>query len=211
MSEKILVIDTREPEVQPVIDFAGVSINLYRLDTLMDYFSKYPMLSYFRERSEMEKDPTFLQVIPYVILQYRKKYCVYTRGGLSGEKRLVGSQSLGFGGHIIESDVEDSRYPFGTILKACHREVCEEVSIHGSILESLRLGLIRDCSNEVGTVHLGIVFLWVLESCRMQSNEKHQIVDAEFKTFYELLEQSGNLESWSKLCLPLLALNRHNL
>lgn len=206
MSEKILVVDLRDTRIYEAFNFNGVSTNLDKLNVILTYLEENPLQDCFEDRDKMEKDPSFLQIIPYTILQHKKKYCIYTRGNQSGEKRLVGNKSIGLGGHIIESDAEEVHKPFGMILKACQREICEEVNIHGSILEQRRIGIIRDCSNEVGTVHLGIVFLWVLEHCRLQSNEKYEILETEFLTLPELLEQASLMESWSKLCLPLLAI-----
>jgi predicted NUDIX family phosphoesterase len=59
----------------------------------------------YRPRSEVEKDPSFKQLIPYVIFrhtdkQQRHTVFQYTRGKGMGEGRLHSKHSVGIGGHI---------------------------------------------------------------------------------------------------------------
>ena len=204
MSERILVVDTCDEMVSPVVNFNGVSTDIARLDSLMLSIHRIGIQNCFMPRDEVEKDPRYLQLIPYVILQYRDKYCSYVRGSKSGEKRLVGNRAIGLGGHIKESDIYEGALPFCTVLKAEEREVREEVNIEGRIQGHITLGLIRDSSNEVGTVHMGIVFLWELTTGNVISNEENEIIETKFNTFDELLEVAGTMERWSVLCLPLL-------
>src|SRR5512143_2337388 len=58
----------------------------------------------FLSRSEAENDPSFKQVIPYVLVRKNGRYLHYIRGKGSGEKRLVAMGSIGIGGHINPSD-----------------------------------------------------------------------------------------------------------
>jgi predicted NUDIX family phosphoesterase len=62
----------------------------------------------FRPRNEVERDPSFKQLIPYVILRHRGlAECVfqYTRGTGQGEGRLHRKRSVGIGGHISLADL----------------------------------------------------------------------------------------------------------
>ena len=59
----------------------------------------------YRPRPEMEQDPSFKQLIPYVIFRYTDTAGVahvfqYTRGKGQGEGRLHSKRSIGIGGHI---------------------------------------------------------------------------------------------------------------
>src|SRR4030042_1570946 len=58
----------------------------------------------FINRSEAEKDPSYKQIIPYVIMCHNGKFLSYVRGKKAGEKRLLGLRSIGIGGHINPID-----------------------------------------------------------------------------------------------------------
>ena len=63
-----------------------------------------PENNFFKERPAAELDPTHKQLIPYTLFHHAGRYLVYTRGGSSGEKRLVAKNSVGIGGHINPVD-----------------------------------------------------------------------------------------------------------
>ena len=107
----------------------------------------------FIPRSEAETDETHLQLIPYVIVVKRHSVLTYQRTKLSGEQRLIGKHSIGFGGHINSDDV--------TFQRGLIREIFEEELKGLNVVEdcpSFR-GLILDDSSAVGRVHLGIVYV----------------------------------------------------
>ena len=59
--------------------------------------------------SAMEQDPSFKQLIPYVIFRHRDasgqtRLFQYTRGKGQGESRLHAKRSIGIGGHISADD-----------------------------------------------------------------------------------------------------------
>jgi predicted NUDIX family phosphoesterase len=56
--------------------------------------------NFFMERPAAEIDCTHKQLIPYSIFHHAGRYLCYTRGGKSGEKRLVAKRSIGIGGRI---------------------------------------------------------------------------------------------------------------
>ena len=58
----------------------------------------------FMNRSQVEDDPDYKQLVPYVIMSYEGKYLSYVRGKRAGEKRLVEHRSIGIGCHINPSD-----------------------------------------------------------------------------------------------------------
>jgi predicted NUDIX family phosphoesterase len=159
----------------------------------------------FRPRDEMERDPSFKQLIPYVIFRYRAPengpmlFC-YTRGRGQGEKRLHSKLSVGVGGHISSDDVAGAH---GNVyLTGMQRELDEEVHIH--VPYQLQcVGLINDDETEVGTVHLGIVHLCDLERPDMQARED-DIAAAAFVPVPELLQRLDEFESWSRICLEAL-------
>lgn len=156
----------------------------------------------YRPRGAMEVDPSFKQLIPYVILQWTDpsdglpRLFTYTRGGGSGESRLRAKRSIGVGGHISQIDADGNTDPYTTGMR---RELDEEVTIGGSYTEH-REGLLYDPSNDVGRVHLGVVHRFELSEPDVKSNEA-DLAEGEFLTIAELREQFDRLETWSQLCL----------
>ena len=157
----------------------------------------------FRPRSLMEQDPSFQQLIPYVLFQHTNtegQTCLfrYTRGKGQGEARLHSKRSLGVGGHIDSQDAaSDDPYTEGM-----RRELQEEVRIESEY--SLRcVGLIKDDRSEVGQVHLGIVHVAELSAPHVWPRES-ELVEAGFLTVAEVWEDWDSLETWSQISLEAL-------
>jgi predicted NUDIX family phosphoesterase len=152
----------------------------------------------FRPRREMETDPTWLQLIPYMVLQHEGSVFHYTRGSSGGEKRLHALKSIGIGGHINPVDDETTDpYRAGMI-----RELDEEVQNVGDFSDRI-LGLVHDPSTPVGQVHLGVVHLLKLEHRTVRPRESG-LTDCGFASVSELLQQSDQFESWSQLVFQSL-------
>ena len=163
-----------------------------------------PANTSYRPRSEMETDPEFKQLIPYVIFRHTSEDGVYlfqyTRGKGQGEQRLHAKRSIGIGGHISSEDSENSELdPYSEGMK---RELEEEVTINSQYTGSC-VGLINDDETEVGRVHLGIVHIIDVERPEVFSNEA-EIISAGFRPLAELLEDLNGFESWSQICLTAL-------
>ena len=80
----------------------------------------------FMPRSKAEQDPSFKQLIPYVIMTHDGKYLNYVRGKRAGEKRLVGNRSMGIGGHI--NPIDDEVPLFGTDYKEVYETAVQRKS-----------------------------------------------------------------------------------
>jgi predicted NUDIX family phosphoesterase len=165
-----------------------------------------PNANFFMPRPEAEADPSHKQLIPYSIFHHQGRYLAYTRGGASGEKRLVAKRSIGIGGHI--NPVDEAHDGLGQTLyfNAVEREINEELVLAGNHTQRV-IGLINDDSNEVGSVHLGVVHVFDLSSADVRSNEE-AIQDLTFHSLEELLTSKNQLESWSQICLTHLAAAR---
>lgn len=154
----------------------------------------------FRPRSLVEDDPSFKQLIPYVILECsdekQTRLFQYTRGKGQGEKRLHALRSIGIGGHISVDDAEgDDWYRNGM-----QRELSEEVHLECAGKDRI-VGLIYDDTSDVGRVHLGIVHIMQLSSCKVSPREDH-LLEAGFKPVDAMIkEEMSQLETWSQLCL----------
>ena len=127
----------------------------------------------------------------------------YVRGKRAGESRLVGLRSIGIGGHINPVDwTLFSAESYKTYLEAVDREVAEEVSVETSHTNHI-VALLNDESNEVGSVHLGIVHYWALDAPNVNKREQ-MITQMGFMTSTELQEVKDTLETWSGLCVDHL-------
>jgi predicted NUDIX family phosphoesterase len=161
-----------------------------------------PGANFFLPRGPAETDPTHKQIIPYSIFRHGERYLIYTRGGKSGEKRLVAKQSIGIGGHINPHDEREDSLARTTYLNGVEREIDEELRIAGRHTQKV-IGLINDDSNEVGQVHLGVVHLFELDSADVVSNED-AIQDINFLSLQDLVARVEQLETWSAICVKHL-------
>ena len=193
--EQVLVIERKVLEKAGM--FQGLAFDAEHY--LNEIFA--PGAARFMKRSQAEKDPSYKQLIPYVIMSCDGKYLSYVRGRRAGESRLLGLRSIGIGGHINPSDdmplFNDSFYE--TYLAAVSREVAEEVAVETEYTNRVA-ALLNDESNEVGSVHLGIVHHWILKSPKVSRREQ-MITQMAFMTAAELQEVRDTLETWSGLCL----------
>ncbi|MBN2019192.1 MAG: hypothetical protein JW749_03085 [Sedimentisphaerales bacterium] len=154
----------------------------------------------FIPRPQAEKDPSFKQLIPYVIMTCGGKILSYVRGKKAGETRLVAKRSIGIGGHINPVDwTLFTANPYKTYLEAVQREVAEEVSVETPYKDKI-VALLNDDSNEVGQVHLGIVHLWNLDTPNVSKKEP-MITQMGFMSIPELQAVRETMETWSQICL----------
>ena len=157
----------------------------------------------FMPRSSAESDPSYKQIIPYVIITHQDKYLCYVRGKRAGETRLVGQMSIGIGGHInpVDGDVPllGFRKSYDT---AVEREVEEEIHVRANHNDRI-VALLNDDSNSVGSVHLGIVHYWTLDSFDVEKREQ-MITKMSFADIPELQANRDAMETWSQLCLDNL-------
>jgi predicted NUDIX family phosphoesterase len=192
LSERVLVIPSAEFDT--LGRFQGFSPEVDRyLDALL-----VPGFASFRPRFEVEDDPSFKQIIPYVVFRSGPLVFTYVRGKSGGESRLRRLRSLGVGGHVAEADAEG----IGTVEAynmALLRELEEEVDIRSSG-QIRRLGLINDDSNPVGLVHLGVVHVYDLDHPELVPKED-ALADPEFLPIVDLPARRDEFETWSQICI----------
>jgi predicted NUDIX family phosphoesterase len=166
----------------------------YYLPRLLD-----PACLSYRPRADVETDPTFKQIIPYVVLKWHDQVFHYTRGKRATEVRLQAQRSVGVGGHIEASDgtLFDSPYR-----EAMFREVTEEVDVQSPYTERC-LGLINDDDTPVGRVHLGVVHVFELAEPRVRRREQ-VLTRAGFAPLAELQAQRHEFETWSQFVMDAL-------
>jgi predicted NUDIX family phosphoesterase len=194
LAERVLVVPTAVFHRAGV--FQGFSPRAdYYLRRLLD-----PGHLSYRPRADVETDPAFKQLVPYVVLRWRDQVFHYTRGKRATETRLQALRSVGVGGHISAGDggLFDSPYR-----EALFRELAEEVRLE-TAYEERCLGLINDDSTPVGQVHLGIVHVLELAEPKVQRREQ-ALTRAGFAPLAELRVQRAEFETWSQFVLDVLA------
>ncbi len=153
----------------------------------------------FRPRSEVETQPEFKQLIPYVVLKCGNDLFHYRRGSKGTEARLRSLRSIGIGGHISEEDAHGGDDPYTTGML---RELTEEVLIDCNWKDSF-FGFINDDRTPVGSVHLGVVHLVELVSRDVHSREE-ALAEAGFSSLAELAARADEFETWSQFVLTEL-------
>lgn len=194
LDERVLVIPTAHFRAAGYFHGYKAADDAYRAAILE------PGVFSFRPRSEVESDPSFKQLIPYVLLRCGEQVFHYRRGASGTEARLRALRSIGIGGHISEADAAGGSDPY---LTGMARELAEEVDIRTSYSERL-LGFINDDSTLVGSVHLGVVHLFDLAEPLAHSRED-ALADAGFASFAELLAKQVEFETWSQFAMDALS------
>jgi len=160
----------------------------------------------YRPRGEVEVDPGFKQLIPYVIFRHiddqgRVTVFQYTRGTGQGEGRLHSKRSVGIGGHIsaVDADSNGGGNPYE---EGMRRELEEEVAIDTPYTAQC-VGLINDDQTEVGSVHLGVVHIFDVQRPAVRPNES-EIIESGFRPVEEILADMSAFETWSQICMRAL-------
>lgn len=187
--ERILVVPTEK--VLPFVGekglFTGHEAELYNLVEAEHSFMPRP---------EAEQDPTFKQIIPYIILTRRDEVFATRRSNKGGETRLHGLIALGLGGHI---NTDDDDRP-GIFHRGLLRELGEEAE-YTAVGELQPRGVINDDTTEVGKVHLGFLFTLEVSDAAVRETEKLEglwIRRADLSTYI------GRMEGWSEIALQIL-------
>jgi predicted NUDIX family phosphoesterase len=188
--ERVLVIPTER------FHAAGYFHGFRRADGAFLHAVLDPAAYQFRPRSEVETDPAFKQLIPYVVLRCGADVFHYRRGSSGTEARLRALRSVGIGGHISEDDAAGGADAYITGMR---REVSEEVALDCGWTEHF-LGFINDDSTPVGSVHLGVVHLFELNAARVRSRET-ALADAGFAPVADLAARAEEFETWSQFVL----------
>lgn len=161
---------------------------------------------YFADRELAEVDETHKQIIPYVMITNEKdQVLAYKRSKKGGEGRLYDKWSVGFGGHVNPEDILGEIVDFESFYYSINRELTEELvwgDVNISFDDIKVTKTIYDDSNEVGRVHLGLLFEMKIEQegsvyPKIDEDAIEEIVWITKNEAWEL----ENLEEWSKIAL----------
>ena len=147
----------------------------------------------FLPRPQAEEDPSYRQVIPYIVICRGGEVFATRRLNKGGESRLHGLISLGVGGHIDRAEDGDGD---DVLMRGLIRELREEVDMDDVGTLEFR-GIINDASNDVGSVHLG--FFYTLDTrgeVRVKETEK---LEGMWLSRSQLPELLSSMETWSQI------------
>lgn len=148
----------------------------------------------YEPRPAMEQDPSFKQVIPYLVLRDGERYFLMQRTAAGVDARLHGRYSIGVGGHLNPGD--------GGLLGGLRREWAEELV--ADFVPAFRLvALLNDDTTPVGSVHLGAVYLADAAGRPVAIRETHKL-SGDFATPDAVRAVADRLETWSRLAFEFL-------
>jgi|SRR5579859_842087 len=159
--EDELILVVKRDDLFPQGAFSG----MHKVD-FSHYLDVIQKKQEFMPRSHMETDPTYKQIIPYLVYSFENRYFLMQRQSKATEQRLQSKYSLGIGGHIRQEDLTTN-----SIFDWARREFHEEIDFRGEF-EIEPLGILNDDSDAVGQVHVGFVFLLKGNSAQIKVNSE---------------------------------------
>lgn len=143
----------------------------------------------YEPREQMERDPGQKQIIPYLVLRDADAYFLMRRTRAGGDARLHDLWSIGVGGHLNPGD--DGL--FGGLRREWREEL---VAAFEPAFEPF--ALLNDDTTEVGSVHLGVVFVADAAGRRVAVRETDKLAGA-FASPAEVAAVVEHLETWSRI------------
>jgi predicted NUDIX family phosphoesterase len=165
-----------------------------RTDGLDTFVATVERDGHYERRAEMERDPSFKQIIPYLVLRDGDRYFLMQRTTAGGDARLHGLYSIGVGGHLNPGD--------GGVLGGLAREWHEELV--ADFLPEFRLvALLNDDTTPVGAVHLGAVYVADVAGRPVAIRETDKL-RGRFADPVEVAAVVERMETWSRLAFEFL-------
>jgi predicted NUDIX family phosphoesterase len=181
-AERVLVI----PRTSIMADPGWLGV---RAEALPDFESLVAREGTFRPRADVEIDRAWKQVIPYLVLRDGPRYFLMRRTKAGGDARLHDLWSIGVGGHLNPGDVD--------LAGGLRREWREEVSAEFEPDFEL-IGLLNDDTTDVGSVHLGAVYVADARGRPVEIRETDKLAGA-FAVPADVAAVVDRMETWSVL------------
>jgi len=143
----------------------------------------------YRRRGDCEGDPTWKQVIPYLVVRDRGTLFLMKRTRAGADARLHERWSIGVGGHVNPEDAG--------VAGGIAREWAEELVADWDPAPTL-VGLLNDDSDPVGAVHVGLVYRVEAAGRSVAVRETHKLEGA-FVAPIDALRVYDRMETWSSL------------
>lgn len=175
-----------------------------------------PGIAIMARRGDVETNKDLVQPIPYAAIiapagpdSDEAKVLVYKRSAAGGEKRLQDKWSIGIGGHINASDVDYYYTQYSTEgvdspAYACLvRELFEELGMDELKCDAVLMSndVIYDDSEDVSSVHIGLHYIFILESIP-ELNVEDALTSVEWVSLNDIAQGTeiyNKLEGWSKI------------
>jgi len=223
--EKVIVFE--RTALDKVTTWQGLRTNWKKPAKLI--FDK--LMPSYLPRYDIEQDDSYTQLLTYVLVRDGDSLLTYRRGTYTRVAQfLQGSFCVGFGGHVVEDDLDLFSLETMGIFECAARELNEELRLPAEDREQLKryeglevLGIINDDSSDVGRRHIAFVMQYRVSSSP-QWKEALRNWDPPLRNekgitqlqWISAQRPSGvllwNFEYWSQLCLrefaPALVLAR---
>lgn len=160
-----------------------------RTDRLGGFESLVAREGRYLARPFAEVDRRFKQVIPYLVLRDGEEYFLMRRTRAGGDARLHDRFSIGVGGHLNPGDAG---------LRAGLRREWDEELVADFVPEFSLVGLLNDDTTDVGSVHLGAVFVADVAGRPVRIRETDKLSGA-FATRDAVAAVVDRMETWSAL------------
>jgi predicted NUDIX family phosphoesterase len=149
----------------------------------------------FRTRADAENDPSWKQLIPYLVVRDSDRIFLMKRSRAGADERLHDRYTIGVGGHVNPED--------GGIVGGLHREWDEEIDADFTP-DFQPIGLLNDDDNAVGAVHLGLVYEANAKGQPVGIRERDKLEGA-FASVEQVAAVADDLETWSALLFDYLS------
>ena len=160
-AERVMVVSRQDL-------FSDEIWNGLKTENIQKYVNLISHRHKFLPRGEVENDPTWKQIIPYLVYQHNDKIFLMRRKADHSDLRLANNYSIGIGGHLNRKDINGSG-----VLSWAKREFEEEIDYKGKYKAEI-VGLLNHDANDVGMVHLGMVIKVVGDSDRIAVKDEHK-------------------------------------
>jgi len=166
-----------------------------RTDDLAAFVEAVERTGTYEARAAMERDPSYKQIIPYLVLRDGPRWFLMQRTAAGGDERLHHRYSIGVGGHLNPGD--------GGLFGGLRREWAEELDA-AFVPEFELVALLNDDTTDVGSVHLGAVYVADAGGRPVGIRETHKLSGA-FADEAAVVAIADRMESWSRLTFDFLA------
>ena len=182
MSEQVMVVE-REHIADYLVERGLITEHT---EALLDAIADR---NFFIDRATAETSPQYKQIIPYVLIRRGISWYLLQRTPKQTEARLHHKLSLGIGGHV-NPDTPD-------LIDGLQKELEEEVGVDGDY-ELTFVGILNDDTTEVGSVHLGAVFVLDLEGGEVVVRETDKMT-GRWVTTDALAPLREQMETWTQI------------
>jgi predicted NUDIX family phosphoesterase len=165
-----------------------------RTDGLAAFLDVVARHGRYEPRAAMERDPSFKQIIPYLVLRDGARYFLMRRTRAGGDARLHDRWSIGVGGHI---------HPGDDGLSGGLRREWQEELVADFEPAFTPFALLNDDTTDVGAVHLGVVVLADAGGRPVAIRETDKLSGA-FADPTEVAAGAEHLETWSRIVFDAL-------